>query len=331
MIITKTPFRISLFGGGSDFPQWYESNLGRVISFTIDKYCYISARYLPPFFKHKFRIVYSKTEEVSDISLIKHPAVREALKLYKITNGLELHHFGDLPARSGVGSSSAFAVGLLYALSKLNSREMVKKDLAQKAIDLEQNKLKENVGSQDQIACTYGGFNEIIFEKDKWTLNPIVLNLDYQNEIEDRMILVFSGVTRNSTDISKGLISNYSQKELLIKSMVSLSGIAFDLLQKHGNLDELGILLNEAWTIKKELNPMTTNKNLDDLYSYAMNNGALGGKVLGAGGGGFMLFWLKKGQKARFYNALKHSIVVPFSLEFNGCETILDSTKERVK
>ena len=327
MIITKTPYRISLFGGGSDFPQWYENNLGRVISFTIDKYCYISARFLPPFFDHKFRVVYSKTEEVAEVEQINHPAVRESLKWFGISKGIEIHHFGDLPARSGVGSSSAFAVGLLSALSELTANGLGKKELAKNAINLEREKLKENVGSQDQIACSYGGLNEITFENNDWKIKPIEISQDYLQEIEDRMVLVFSGISRNSSDISLGLLNNYSKKSKLIESAVALSKICREVFQNQGNLDEVGILLNESWQIKKELNPNSTNQRLDEMYLSALENGALGGKVLGAGGGGFMLFWLGKDKKIGFVESLQNSLNVPFKVGFKGCETIFNSKK----
>ena len=327
MIITKTPYRISLFGGGSDFPQWYGNKLGRVISFTIDKYCYISARFLPQFFDHKFRVVYSKTEEVAEVEQINHPAVRESLKWLGISKGIEIHHFGDLPARSGVGSSSAFAVGLLCALSELTANGLGKKELAQNAINLEREKLKENVGSQDQIACSYGGLNEITFENNDWKIKPIEISQDYLQEIEDRMVLVFSGISRNSSDISQGLLNNYSKKSKLIESTVALSKVCGEVFKNQGNLDEVGILLNESWQIKKELNPISTNLRLDQLYLSALKNGALGGKVLGAGGGGFMLFWLGKDKKIGFVESLENSLNVPFRLEFKGCETIFNSKK----
>jgi D-glycero-alpha-D-manno-heptose-7-phosphate kinase len=329
MVITKTPYRVSLFGGGTDFPLWYKDHPGKVVSFTINKYCYISARVLPPFFDHKYRIVYSKTEEVNKVENISHPAVREAIKKYAPNTGLEIHHFGDLPARSGVGSSSAFAVGIINCLTHLEKKPLSKLDLANLAIDLEQNMLAENVGSQDQIACTFGGINEISFDKNQWQIKNINFNKSIQEDLENRMVLVFTGIARTSSDISTGLISNIQDKNKLLEMNYNLAIEGASVLQKSNNLDYVGELLNQSWEFKKSLNPLATNSRLDQIYTHARNSGAIGGKVLGAGGGGFMLFWLKDNNKNKFIERLDNSLlVVPIKIESMGSELIFDDNLE---
>jgi D-glycero-alpha-D-manno-heptose-7-phosphate kinase len=329
MVITKTPYRVSLFGGGTDFPQWYKDHPGKVISFTINKYCYISARVLPPFFDHKYRIVYSKTEEVNKAENISHPAVREAIKKYAPKTGLEVHHFGDLPARSGVGSSSAFAVGIINCLTHLKKNLLSKDELANSAIDLEQNILAENVGSQDQIACTFGGINEISFDKNQWQIKNIYFNKSIQEDLENRMVLVFTGIARTSSDISTGLISNIQDKNKLLEMSYNLAIEGASVLQQGDNLDYVGELLNQSWEFKKSLNPLATNSKLDQIYTHARNSGAIGGKVLGAGGGGFMLFWLKDNNKNKFIERLDNSLlVVPIKIESTGSELLFDDQFE---
>jgi D-glycero-alpha-D-manno-heptose-7-phosphate kinase len=329
MVVTKTPYRVSLFGGGTDFPQWYKDHPGKVVSFSINKYCYISAKALPKNLNYKYRISYSKTEEVNKAENISHPAVREAIKKYSPNIGLEIHHFGDLPARSGVGSSSAFAVGIINCLTKLEKKSLSKYDLANSAIDLEQNILAENVGSQDQIACAFGGLNEISFDKNRWHLKNINLGKSTQDDIENRMVLVFTGISRSSSDISAGLISDFQGKNKLLEKNYRLAIEGASVLQNGKNLDYVGELLNQSWEFKKSLNPLATNSRLDQIYTHARNSGAVGGKVLGAGGGGFMLFWLKENYKVRFMEQIDKSLhVVPIKIEPKGSELIFNDDLE---
>jgi D-glycero-alpha-D-manno-heptose-7-phosphate kinase len=324
MIITRTPFRISLFGGGSDHPKWHEDNFGKVISFTIDKYCYISARVLPPFFEHNFRIAYSKVETTKNIDEIKHPAVREAIREFSPNLNLEIHHDGDLPARSGVGSSSAFAVGIIHALSVLNGKTPSSEFLANRAINLEQEILKENVGSQDQIACSFGGFNTISFGKGKiWSKNKVKISTSRIEDLEDRMVLIYSGIDRISSDISASLIPNILNKKYEMKATVELAIEAEKIIESQQDLNLIGKMLDESWNIKKALNPIAVTKELEDLYLLAKKAGALGGKILGAGGGGFCLFWLPSGAKKRFLSNFKEGTYVPFRIEFEGSKCIL--------
>jgi len=327
MIISRAPFRISLFGGGSDFPAWYEHNGGKVLSFSIDKYCYLTVRKLPPFFEHKYRLAYSKIEHVADIDEIIHPAIREALRIYSPDSGLEIHHDGDLPARSGMGSSSSFAVSLLKALSELQGIEKTNIELANEAIFFEQHILKENVGSQDQIAAALGGINQINFGPSKnWNSVPLIMNDIYRKNFLQRMVLIYSGIQRTSSDINLGLISQLSTSSKQIERNMVLSQLCADLLIKEGDLDLVGEMLNENWHLKNKINPLAITDSLRDLYQIAIDNGAIGGKILGAGGGGFMLFWVKEGQKEKLIRSLHGVINVPFDFDFQGVQTIYKLT-----
>lgn len=321
MIITKTPYRISFFGGGSDYPSWYQNYEGRVISTTINKYLYISSRYLPSFFKHKYRIAWSKIEETQNIGQIKHNAVREILNYLKNKKGLEIHYDGDLPARSGMGSSSCFVVGLLKALYELQNKKIDKKFLASKSIFLEQVIMKEAVGSQDQIAASYGGFNKIIFKKNNFKVNRIGnKNLKKLNE---NLLLVYTGIKRTAHFIAKTFIHKLNQeKKNEVKKIISFVDDAENIL-KSNQIDDFGELLNESWHYKKKLSNKITNSRIDDLYNLSLNHGAIGGKLLGAGGGGFMLLYVKKNKKKHLMKKIKNIIEIPFSFSNSGCETIL--------
>jgi D-glycero-alpha-D-manno-heptose-7-phosphate kinase len=324
MIITKTPYRISMFGGGTDHPKWFNEFGGSVVSFSIDKFCFINLRVLPAFFEHNFRVVYSKVETVNEALEILHPAVRHAFIEYGKGNNLELQHNGDLPARSGVGSSSAFAVGLIKAIYALNGDEISNFELASKAIDFEQNILGENVGSQDQIACAMGGINFIDFSaRNNWELSQINLSQDYLKDFESRMILVYSGVDRNSSEISKTLLQNLKANQTILQRTRELALEFKEILATESSLDLVTDLMLESWTLKKQANPEAVNPNLENIYEYAINQGALGGKILGAGGGGFFLFWLKPGHKESFAQKMASMVNVPFAISSEGCTQIL--------
>ena len=324
MIITKTPYRISLFGGGSDFPQWYENNLGKVISFAINKYCYLSLRELPEYFEHRYRIVYSKVEEKKSILEISHPAVRVALQKYLPNKFVEVHHFGDLPAKSGVGSSSAFAVGLINAIKNFLGEPVEAYTLAKEAINFEQRDLKENVGSQDQVAATFGGFNSIQFKKnDSFLVNPLNLESRVKEEIESRVCLIFSKVTRFSSDISRKFLDNLSLNSTLMEKNMELTNQAEEILLNNGNLDDIGQLLNENFKLKCEMNPDSINSDLIAVFNLGIKNGALGGKVIGAGGGGFILFWLPKDLKLEFMSKMKKFLPVDTKISNHGSRVIL--------
>jgi D-glycero-alpha-D-manno-heptose-7-phosphate kinase len=324
MIITKTPFRISLFGGGTDYPAWYRDNGGEVISFAIDKYCYLSTRVLPPFFDYKYRIAYSKVEMTKSIDEIQHPAVREGIRKYCPDLALEIHHDGDLPARSGVGSSSAFAVGLIKALTLLQKLELSKEELAYQAIELEQEILKENVGSQDQIACAIGGMNYIKFGGEKeWVSEKLNLSAPLKDELERRVVLIYSGIHRSSSDVQANLLTDLNRKTKVMIRTTELARECNLVLQNGKNLDLIGDMLNESWGLKKAMNTHAITSELEVLWQKSKSAGAIGGKVLGAGGGGFCMFWVKDGDREKFIKELNFGTYVPVKISEEGSTLIL--------
>ena len=324
MIITRTPYRVSLFGGGTDHPNWYKTNGGAVLSFTIDKFSYLNVRVLPPFFNHKYRISYSKIEEVKTLSEIKHPAVRQAFAKYANGKYLELHHHGDLPARSGVGSSSAFSVGIINALLALNEKKVTAIELAKLAIEFEQVDLAENVGSQDQIACALGGINFINFGlQNYWDAEPIVLSGSYIQEIEKRIVLIYSGISRVSSNITKYLLDNIDLKATEMKRTQQLAEECKKIFLSEGDLSIIGPMLIESWELKRNSNPAAVNSDLEIFFMKGLNAGASGGKILGAGGGGFFLFWVEPENKTKFYNSMSSHIVIPIRITKTGSTRIL--------
>lgn len=329
MIISRTPFRISFFGGGTDYPDWYTENSGAVLSTTIDKYCYISIRYLPPFFEHKYRVVYSFIENVKKIDEIKHPVVRALLNLYTVDKGVEIHHDGDLPARSGLGSSSSFTTGMLNAIYALKGRIISKYDLAQKAIHVEREILKENVGSQDQIAVAHGGLNKIIFHGNHdFCIEPLTLNRERIKELEDHLMLVFTGFSRFASEIAVEQIKNIPFKKKELRMMLEIVNHAVNILNSNTDIAEFGNLLDQTWQLKRSLSHNISNLTIDTLYSLAKKNGAIGGKLLGAGGGGFMLFFVKPEKRQKLSEALKDFLEVPFSFEKTGSQIIFYSPQD---
>jgi len=325
LIITKTPFRISFFGGGTDHPSWFKEHGGRVLATTFDKYCYISIRHLPPFFEHKYRVVYSIIENVSNISEINHPAVREVLNYYKNINGLEIHHDGDLPARSGLGSSSSFTVGMINAMNALEGIYKSPYELASAAIHIEQDLIKECVGSQDQISAAYGGFNEIEFYNDgSFSVQPILINQERRKNLNNHLMLFFTGVSRFSSEIAKSQLENMKNCHSQMREIQGMVGEGLSILTNdNSSLDEFGFLLNDAWKMKSSLSRDITNSGIDDIYDIAIKNGAIGGKILGAGGGGFMLFFVKPQDQNKVKNALKSLTYVPFSFENTGSKVVV--------
>lgn len=324
MIISKTPYRISFFGGGSDYPEWYKKFGGEVISTTINKYVYITVRPLPSFFDHNYRIVYSKQEVVSKLSEIKHKPVREIIKYFKIRYGLEIHYDGDLPAKSGVASSSAFVVGLVNAIEKLNNLNITKFNLAKKSIYLETKILKEVVGSQDQVACAYGGFNNIIFNKNgTFVVKRIKIDKKKINELENNLFLVYSKIQRTAEIVAKSFVQNLTNNK--IREMDKINSLVKDAknILKNQDLDNFGNLLHESWKLKKKLSNIVSNNHLDDLYKYAIKSGASGGKLLGAGGGGFFIFYVKKNMQKKFLIKMKKSLIIPFKFETQGSQSMI--------
>jgi D-glycero-alpha-D-manno-heptose-7-phosphate kinase len=325
MIISRTPFRVSFFGGGSDYPAWYRENGGAVLATTIDKYCYISCRYLPPFFEHRYRIVYSKIENVKEISEIQHPAVRAVLQCLECTRGVEIHHDGDLPARSGLGSSSSFTVGLINTMMALNGRHISKEENAKLAIHIEQNVIRENVGSQDQVSAAFGGFNIIEFDQqDSFRVIPLILPPQRFKELESHLMLFFTGLTRTASEIAKSKIDNIPKRQVEIRRMQELVQEAVSILRgDHTPIAEFGKLLDQSWKYKKRLSAEISTQRIDEIYEAACNAGAIGGKLLGAGGGGFILLFVKPEQQQRVRETLSSLVHVPFSFENSGSKIVL--------
>ena len=325
MIISRTPFRISFFGGGTDYPAWYLEEGGAVLSTTIDKYCYISCRYLPPFFSIKHRIVWRHVESVLTIVDILHPAVRESLRFLGFDDyaGLEIHHQGDLPARAGMGSSSAFVVGLINALTALRGQMISKHDLALKAIELEQNVLKENVGSQDQFAAAYGGFNVIHFlQNGDIQVEPVTIPASRVSELQSRLLLFYTGRSRFASEIAADVIASLQSKREVLHQMRSLVDQAVSLLNGDGGLDDFGRLLHETWMLKCKQSKLVTNPLVDGIYQTAIEHGALGGKLLGAGASGFMVFYVPPEKQQCVIQALSGYLHVPFKFETAGSSII---------
>ena len=325
MIITRTPFRVSFFGGGTDYPAWYRENGGSVLATSIDKYCYITCRNLPPFFEHKHRIVYSYIETVMDIKEIKHPAVRAIFECMGIKEGLEIHHDGDLPARSGLGSSSSFSVGLIHALRAMEGRYISKHDLAKAAIEIEQNVIKEHVGSQDQVSTSYGGFNRIDFNRSgSFDVLPVVLPESRSRELQDHLMLFFTGISRIASEVAKSKIDNLKNKTTELRQMHQMVDHALEIL---GNLevpiDDFGKLLAESWKYKRNLSDRVTTPEIDDIYEAALKAGATGGKLLGAGGGGFLLLFVKPELQNKVIQELEGFVHVPFKFETSGTKVAL--------
>jgi D-glycero-alpha-D-manno-heptose-7-phosphate kinase len=325
MIISRTPFRISFFGGGTDYPDWYREHGGAVLATTIDKYCYISVRELPPFFDHSFRVVYSVVENVKRVADIKHPAVRGVLEHLGIERGLEIHHDGDLPARSGLGSSSAFTVGLLTAVTALEGRYISKDDLAATAIHVEQCRLREPVGTQDQISAAFGGFNHIVFRPDGgYEVRPMILPRPRLEELQDHLMLVFTGISRTAADIAQHQIGNLKERTAELKALTEMVNEGIALLSSPStDLTEFGRLLAEGWALKRRLADAVSNSTVDAIYDAAMRAGAVGGKLLGAGGGGFVLLFVKPGDQGRVAAALSDFIRVPVRFDVSGSRVVL--------
>jgi D-glycero-alpha-D-manno-heptose-7-phosphate kinase len=325
MIICQTPFRVSFFGGGTDFPEWYEEHGGRVISTSIDRYCYISCRYLPPFFEHKYRIVYSCIEKIKNYDEIKHPAVKGVLSYLEQVKGVEIHYNADLPAHSGLASSSSFTVGLLHSLLALRGQRIEPKQLAQKAIYIEREIIQEVVGCQDQIAAAYGGFNLITFQKkNDHKVVPIIINKGRLNTLQERLVLYFTGFSRFSSEIEAVKVKKINANKNLLKTLQDMVDEAVSILSNPKiSLDEFGKLLDEAWRCKKELSDKVSLPQIDQMYELAKSEGAKGGKLLGAGGGGFLLLYANVAAQVRIREKLKNYICVNFRFENEGSRIVL--------
>lgn len=323
MIISRTPYRISFFGGGTDYHSWYQTHGAAVLSSTINHYCYLQCRILPPFFEHKSRIVWSRIEEVIEHSEIHHPAVKAILSYLQINQGVEVLHQGDLPARSGLGSSSAFTVGLLHAMYALRGMISSKRELACEAIHIERDILKENVGVQDQIATAYGGLNKVIIGADgNFEVRPLVLTYARSCELHDHLLLFFTGVSRIASEVAADKIKAIPQKAEELHRMRKMVDEAENILCTGKDINLFGELLHETWMLKRKISSKIAPAFIDEIYARARRAGAIGGKLLGAGGGGFMLFFVKPEDKPKVCDALKDILLVPFDFEASGSQII---------
>ena len=323
MIISRTPFRISFFGGGTDYPAWYRDHGGAVLATSINKYCYISVRYLPQFFDYKSRIVYSKIELVKSSEEVQHPAVRAALKYLKINEGIEIHHDGDLPARTGLGSSSTFTVGLLHALYALSGRMASKMQLARDAIHLEHDLLQETVGAQDQVITAHGGLHRIDFAPDDtFSLSPLILKRDRLVSLQSHCMLIFTGFTRIASEIAAEQVKKTPQNASELKQMYEMVAAATRLLTGDGDLAEFGRLLHENWQLKRRLSSRVSSTAIDSIYEAGRAAGAIGGKILGAGGGGFLLLFARPDDQAKIRSKLDKLLHVPFRFDALGSQII---------
>jgi D-glycero-alpha-D-manno-heptose-7-phosphate kinase len=329
MIITRTPFRISFFGGGTDYPAWYRENGGAVLSTTINRYCHINCRYLPPFFDFKYLIRYFLREEVQEISEIKHPSVRECLRFMGIDRGIEMVHTGDIPAQSGIGSSSAFTVGLLNALYALTGKMITKRQLAMQAIHVEQDLLKENVGSQDQIAAAFGGFNKIELGGDnEFFVHPVTISREKLDYLQKHLMFFFTGLSRNASEVAAEQIKNTRKKNKELKDMHNMVDDAINILNgKQDDFNDFGELLHETWRIKKSLTDIVSMPAIDKIYDTALGAGAIGGKLCGAGGGGFLMLFAPPELQPGIKEKLKGLLYVPISFEKLGSHVVLYSTQ----
>ncbi len=322
--MSKTPYRISLFGGGSDYPSWYEENEGFTIGGAINKYCYLCVHKKPNFFDHKYRMVYSIIEKTHDLQSLNHPAIKGVLSYMGFNEGIEIHHIGDLPAMSGMGTSSAFTVGLINAMAKLHGKDLSSQELFEKSIHVEQNVIAEAVGSQDQAFSSFGGFNSINFSKDKITVDKIN-NKEAIADLDKNLMLFFTGVSRNSTVNATKIIKNLNKNKENIKHLVNLAKYAKDVIEEQKDLNQIGEMLAESWDRKKELADTIVVPEIDDLYKKAVKAGAIGGKVLGAGGGGFVLLYVNKDKQEEVREALSSYLEIDFKFTGRASEIILNS------
>lgn len=323
MIITKTPFRMSFFGGGTDMEDYFKENGGAVISTTIDKFCYVNVRHLPRFFDYSTELSYSKTERVKENDKIEHPLIRNAMKMLDM-HEIRLTYEADLPARSGLGTSSSFAVGMLLAFYALKGKYADKKKLADEAIYLERVLCNEAGGWQDQIAAAYGGFNKITFDNNGYVVKPLVISPERKKQLNDNLMMFFTGFTRFSSDVQK--INNETtieEKRSQLCKMRKMVDTAEQILcDKTKNLDEFGKLLDESWKLKKQTGKGVSTSAIDKLYERGIKAGALGGKLLGAGGGGFLVFYVQPEKQENVRNKMKDLMYIPFEFDNDGATII---------
>ena len=323
MIISRTPYRISFFGGGTDYPAWYRQHGGAVLGAAIDKYCYLTCRHLPPFFEHRYRIVYSRIEDCQTVAEISHPAVKAVLTHLGIDRGVEIHHDGDLPARSGMGSSSSFTVGLLNALHALEGRMPSRRQLAAEGIHVEQHLIGETVGSQDQVLAAFGGVNKLLFtEDDQFSVHPLTIGRSRLADLNDHLLLLYTGITRTASEVAASYVANLDGRRRDLRILRDLVEEAVAILASGTGLSAFGELLHEAWQVKRGMGAAVTNDRVDEIYREARAAGAIGGKLTGAGGGGFMLLFAPPGAHRAVRERLHRLLAVPFRFDSGGSQII---------
>lgn len=326
MIISRTPYRVSFFGGGTDYPAWYREHGGAVLSAAIARYCYLTCRWLPPFFEHKSRIVYSVIEDIREVKEIRHPAVRETLLHLGIDDGIEIHHDGDLPKMTGLGTSSSFTVGLLHALHALRKEPISPMQLATEAIHVERDRCGDRVGSQDQVSAAFGGLNHIRFAPDdSISVSTVTPSPERLAEFESSLMLFFTGFSRYSSEIVTQQLENISKKQQELSMMGSMVDEGIRILTQGNSLSDFGRLLHESWMIKRSLSSCVSTPAIDDMYETARKAGALGGKITGAGGGGFLLLFVEPDRQAAVRKALSSLLYVPFNLDHCGSQIIFSN------
>lgn len=320
MIITKTPFRMSFFGGGTDMKDFFCENGGAVLSTTFDKYCYVTVRHLPKFFTYSTELSYSKIERVTNVDNIEHPAIRNAMKMLNM-HEIRLTYEADLPARSGLGTSSSFAVGMLNAFYALKGKYVGKKRLADEAIYLERVLCKEEGGWQDQIAAAFGGFNRINFSKDGYEVLPIIISPERKKRLNENLMMFFTGFTRLSSEVQR--VNKPKDKKLELKRILNLVDDAEEILvDSNRDLDDFGTLLDHTWKLKRKTGELVSTDSIDQLYKRGIEAGALGGKLLGAGGGGFLLFYVQPEYQEAVRYAMRDLLYIPFEFENSGTKVI---------
>lgn len=322
MIISKTPFRMSFFGGGTDMPAFFNEHGGAVISTTFDKYCYVNVRHMPPFHPYISELVHNRFERVNSIEEIEHPLIRECMRLHDI-HEIRLTYEGDLPARTGLGTSSTFAVGMLNAFCALKGKMMSHRQLAEEAIHVERDILKEHGGWQDQVAAAYGGLNRIDFKDGDFSVHPIIISPERKHELDENLMLFYTGIQRFSSEIQADTFAKPVDKTNQLLDMLTLVDEAEKVLTgRNTSLNEFGLLLDQTWKLKRGTGAKVSNGSIDELYDIAIKAGALGGKLLGAGGGGFLLFYCEKEKQPSLVKALEKLMVVPFNFENEGAQVL---------
>jgi D-glycero-alpha-D-manno-heptose-7-phosphate kinase len=323
MIISRTPFRISFFGGGTDYPAWYHEHGGAVLASSINKYAHISVRHFPPFFDYKYRIVWSRIENCKSIDEIVHPAVVGILKYLETERGIEIHYQGDLPARSGMGSSSSFTVGLLHAMYALQGQMPGKRKLARESIHIEQDIIKEQVGSQDQVSAAYGGLNNIeFFPNGEISVKPVTISRERIDELESHLMLFYTGILRTAAEVANSYVQEIDKRKRQLRILRDMVDEGVAILSSTSKIASFGELLHEGWQAKRSLSDQVSNEEIDSLYTQARATGAIGGKLTGAGGGGFLLLFVPPDRQDEVKQVFSHLLHIPFQLEFSGSQII---------